>query len=126
MRKFIFSIGAIFIASLLISTGTAVPQSYSKPVMDIINELEQQKTRYEERLSSLTLPLDGIIDFIKKLITWIIQLLINLIELARALIVIVGLVQYLIRLMEILFTLIQSVIDAILDLFNPDELISLN
>ena len=126
MRKFIFSIGAIFIASLLISTGTAVPQSYSQPVMDIINELEQQKTRYEERLSSLTLPLDGIIDFIKKLITWIIQLLINLIELARALIVIVGLVQYLIRLMEILFTLIQSVIDAILDLFNPDELISLN
>jgi hypothetical protein len=125
MRKIIFLIGTIFISLMLVFTSTAVPQTYSQPVMDIINEIEQQKTQYEETLSSLTLPLNRIFDFIKKLIAWIIQLLNNLIDLTKALIVIVGLVQYLIRLIEILFNLIQRVIDSILDLFKPDKVASI-
>lgn len=125
MRKIIFSFGAIFISILLISTGTAVQQTHSRPAMGIINEIEHQKTRIEERLSTLDLPLNGIFDFIRKLITWIITLLTNLIDLVKALILIVGLVQYLIRLIKILFNLIQRVIDSILDLFNPNEIRSL-
>ena len=75
MKKIIFSFGAILITILLVSTGTAVPQTYSKPVMDIVNEIEQQKTQYEERLSIIDLPINGIFDFLRKLIAWIIQLL---------------------------------------------------
>ena len=127
MRKIFFSIGAIFISLLLVSTGTAVRQTYSKPIMNAVEEIELQKTQFHDILtttSSNVLSLDGIIDFIKQLITWVIQLLVNLIDLIKSLIVVVGLVEYLVRLIEILFNLIQRVIDAIMDLFNPDEILS--
>ena len=55
MRKVIPLMGVIFISLLLISNSSAVPQTHSEPVMDLIDEIEKQKSQYEDVLSSCLL-----------------------------------------------------------------------
>jgi len=125
MRKVIPLIGVIFISLLLISNSSAVPQTHSEPVMDLIDEIEKQKSQYEDVLSSLLkniLPVDDIIDFIIRIIQWLMQLVINLVEVVSYLIILAQAVDSLVKLMEFLFNLIQSIIDIIMGWFNPDTI----
>jgi hypothetical protein len=127
IRKVISLIGVIFISSLLISNGSAVNITHSNSIMDLIDELEKQKDQYKNVLSILIkniMPIDDIIDLIIKIIQWLLQLVLNLVEVVSYLIILSQAVYSLVKLLEFLFTLIQSIIDIIMSWFNPDSITS--
>ena len=125
MRKIFFSIVAIFISLLLVSTGTAVPQTFSEPVIDALEEIDRQNVQYQNIISSISsknLPLDGIFDLIKQIIQWIIQLVLNLIDIVKQLILLGEIVFFFLKLVELLFSLIQRIIELILNIITPDAI----
>ena len=82
MKKYFFEIGAILIALLLMSTVTAVPQTQSKPAMEIINDIEDKINLIESNaLANIinNVETGGIIELLIQLITVIIQFIIELI-----------------------------------------------
>ena len=127
MKKYFFEIGAILIALLLMSTVTAVPQTQSKPAMDIINDIEDKINLIES--NALTNILNnvesgGIIELLIQLITVIIQFIIELIGIIQNIIGLVNLIETLIAAFTTLFQLIQDLIELIRSIFNPEQLIS--
>ena len=127
MKKYFIEIGAILIALLLMSTVTAVPQTQSKPAMDIINDIEDKINLIES--NALTNILNnvesgGIIELLIQLITVIIQFIIELIGIIQNIIGLVNLIDTLIAAFTTLFQLIQDLIELIRSIFNPEQLIS--
>ena len=127
MKKYCIELGAIAIALLMMSTVTAVPQTHSKVVMDIVNEVEQNKDILEGKLTEIfldTLKLGGIIDFLIQLITLIIQLVLKIVEIVQGIMGLVNLIQNLIDALTTLFQLVQSLIELIQEIFNPEPLLN--
>ncbi len=117
MKKGVLIIGALFVTLLMISTVTAVPTTQSKPVMDIIDNANQQVEKFKTIGEQLP---QGIFDLIWQLLLSIINLVIKLIEVVNTLMSIVQLVQVLINALQSLFQIIQDFIDLISDLLNPE------
>lgn len=118
MRKGVLLIGALFVTALMISTATAVPTSQSKPVMDVIDRVEQQKENLESVSEQLPL---GIFELIWQLILALFNLIMKIIEIVNTVLTIFQLVQALIAGIQTLFQMIQNFIDIINDLFNPES-----
>jgi len=127
MKKYFFELGAILIALLLMSTVTAVPQTQSKPAMDIINDIEDKINLIESNaLTNIINNVEsgGIIELLIQLITVIIQFIIELIGIIQNIIGLVNLIDTLIAAFTTLFQLIQDLIELIRSIFNPEQLIS--
>ena len=127
MKKYFFEIGAILIVLLLMSTVTAVPQTQSKPAMDIINDIEDKINLIESNeISNIinNVETGGIIELLIQLITVIIQFIIELIGIIQNIIGLVNLIDTLIAAFTTLFQLIQDLIELIRSIFNPEQLIS--
>lgn len=126
MKKYYIELGAIVVALLMMSTVTAVPQTHSKVVMDIVDKIEQKKDVLEEKLTEIfldDLKLSGIIDFLIQLIILIIQLVMKIIEIVQGIMGLINLIQNLIAALTTLFQLVQSLIELIQDIFNPEPLL---
>jgi len=127
MKKYFFELGAILIALLLMSTVTAVPQTQSKPAMEIINDIEDKINLIESNaLTNIINNVEsgGIIELLIQLITVIIQFIIELIGIIQNIIGLVNLIDTLIAAFTTLFQLIQDLIELIRSIFNPEQLIS--
>ena len=127
MKKYFIGIGAIFIALLLVSTVTAVPQAQSNPVMNLINDIEENKNIIDYNfLNNIinNVQSGGIIDLIIQLITLIIQFILEIIDVIQNIIGLVNLIQNLIDAFTTLFQLIQDLIEIIRNIFNPSSLIN--
>ena len=122
MRKIFLLIGAIFTALLMISTVTAVPQVNSDPLMDKINEIEENKRMIDEKLAAINPDIEtgGLIDLLIQIIQWIIALVQQIIDFILDIFGLVELIEYMIGLIVTLFELIMSLIDFIIDIFTPD------
>ena len=126
MKKYFIELGAIFISLLLITTVTAVPQTHSKPVMDLIDTIENKIDNmgfenYKNILNNVQS--GGIIDLLIQLVILIIQFIMELVGFISNVISLVTLIQNLIDAVTTLFQLIQDLIEIISNIFNPDQLI---
>ena len=127
MKKYCIELGAIAVALLMMSTATAVSQTNSKIVMDIVNEVEQNKDILEGKLTEIFLDnikLDGIINLLIQLIILIIKLVLKIIEIVQGIMRLVNLIQNLIAALTTLFQLVQSLIELIQEIFNPEPLLN--
>jgi len=125
MKKYFMVIEAIFISLLLVSTVTAVPQAHSNPVMNLINDIEENKSIIDYNLFKNIInnvQSGGIIDLIIQLITLIIQFILEIIDVIQNIIGLVNLIQNLIDAFTTLFQLIQDLIEIIRNIFNPSSL----
>lgn len=123
MKKSYIELGAIVVALLMMSTVTAVPQTHSESVMNLVNEVEQKKNILEEKITENfldNLEMGGLIDFLIQLITLIIQLVLKIIEIVQNAMGLVNLIQSLFDALTTLFQLIQDLIDLITNIFNPE------
>ena len=113
-------VGVCFTCFLMISTVTAIPQTSSQPMMNYIRDLEENSASInKEILNELKInghP-TGIIDLLKNLILFIIQIIYDFIEAIKNLIDLVNLIDFLIDLISLLVSIIQDLIDAFLNLF---------
>lgn len=116
MKKGVISIGVFLVAILMISTATAVPTTHSKPVMDLVNTIEEQ----EQKLELLDVLPQGILDTIWQLLLALVNLIMKIIEVVNTVIAIVQLVQALFNGIQTLLQMIQDFIALINDFFNPD------
>jgi hypothetical protein len=126
MKKYFIEIVAIFIALILMSTVTAVPQTYSKPAMDLINNIEDKIDVIEfENFKHIldNVRSGGIIDLLIQLVILIIQFIMELVGFVSNVIGLVTLIQNLIDAATTLFQLIQDLIEIITNIFNPGQLI---
>ena len=101
----------------MISTVTAVPNSHSQPVMDIIDRVEEQRERFDA-LSDLAPT--GIFQIIWQLILALFNLIMKIIEVVNTVLTIIQLVEALINGIQMLLQMIQDFIALINDLLNPD------
>ena len=124
MKKIFLLIGTIFTTLLMISTVTAVPQVHSNPLMEKINEIEENKRIIDERLADINPDAEtgGLIDLLIQIILWLIALVQQIINLILDIFGLVELIEYLIGLIVALFELIMSLINFIIDIFTPDVL----
>jgi hypothetical protein len=122
MRKIILIIGTIFTTFLIISTATAVPKTNSESLINKINEIEEYKELINDRIIDINHEIEkgGIIDFLIKIILWLIGLVQQLINIVLDIFNIIDLIEYLIELIFTLFALIIALIDYILNIFTPD------
>ena len=124
MKRVLVS-GALLSILLMVSVVTAVPQSHSTTVMNVIKDIEQETNTLEEKLSkfdTLDPQASGIFDLLKQLIWFIIKVIINLIDIVKNLIGLVALIEYLIQLIMVLVDSIITLIDMIMNIFNPHTL----
>jgi hypothetical protein len=121
MKKAVISIGVFLVAILMISTATAVPTTQSKPVMDIVNTIEEQ----EQKIELLDVLPQGIFDTIWQLLLALYNLIMKIIEVVNTVLTIVQLVQALINGIQTLLQMIQEFIALINDLLNPDGMAQL-
>jgi hypothetical protein len=122
MKKLVMGVAIFFIIGLLVSSAIAVPQTHSKPAMDIINEIEQTEKMIDElEVTSLTkiFGTNGIIDWIIQLIQSLIDFIINIIQFVVELMGIVNLIQNLIDTIYLLFEYIALLFELISSIFNP-------
>ncbi len=132
MKKSIIVLGAIAIVSLMISTATAVPQVHSEPVMKIVNDVEQNKTFFEEKIEgfseeiALDVEPEGIIDTIIAIIQFIIELIMGIIQFIADLMQLGNLILALIAAMEALISIITQFIEWIMGILNPECFVSPN
>ncbi|UCH72410.1 MAG: hypothetical protein JSW62_02365 [Thermoplasmatales archaeon] len=90
MKKSIVVLGAVAAALLMISTATAVPQTQSEPVINVINDIEEKRIILEDNLPDiksngiiidiLTVIVDIITEIITRIINFIKGLIIEFIE----------------------------------------------
>jgi len=124
MKKLYIELGAIFIALLMMSTVTAVQQTHSESVINIVNTMEQKidilKTEISQKVTD-NIKQAGLIDLIIQLITITIQLVMKAVEVVQNIIGLVDLIQNLINAFTTLFQLIQDLFDIINDIFNPEQ-----
>lgn len=122
MKKMLVVVGALFSVFLMVSVVTAVPQSHSSTVMNVISDIEQERNILQEKLFAVGVldpQFGGIIDLLKQLIWLIIQAILDLIDIVRNLIGLVALIDYLIQLVMILVEAIMALIEIIMNIFNP-------
>ena len=122
MKKINVIAGALLSVFLMVSVVTAVPQSHSTTVMNVIQDIEQERNILQDRLSNIYVldpQFGGIIDLIKQLILLIIQAILDLIDIVRNLIGLVALIDYLIQLFMTLVEAIMALIEIIMNIFNP-------
>ncbi len=114
---------SIAVTFLFISTVTFRPFAQSKPVMDKINALEENKQEWFAQKGELiqNINIDGIIEWLIQLIKTIILLVFKLIEVVQNLINLVNLIQSLINALQVLFQLIQQLIELVQEIFLPDN-----
>jgi len=124
MKKYFIFMGTIFITLLLLSTVTAVPQTQSNSVMEIIKD--NKNIIEHESLKNIigNVESGGIIDLIIQLITLIVQFILELISIIQNIMGLVNLVQSLIDAFTTLFQLIQDLIELIGNIFNPSSIIN--
>jgi phage-related protein len=125
MKKYFMGLGVFLISLLLISTVTAVPQTHSKPAMNLINSIEDKKNIIDfKSLNDILNNIEsgGIIDLLIQLITLIIQFVMEIISIIQNVISLVNLVQNLIDAFTTLFQLIQDLIEIITNIFNPSSI----
>lgn len=127
MKKYFIEIGSFFIALILMSTVTAVPQAQSQPTMDLINSIEEQynliESNYLIDILNIVEP-GGIIDLIIQLIILIIQFVMEIIDFISNVMSLFTLIQNLIEAITTLFQLFQDLIELIRSIFNPNLIIS--
>jgi phage-related protein len=127
MKKSIIVLGAIAIVSLMISTATAVPQVHSEPVMNIVNDVEQKKTFFYEKIEGFSekIALDvghkGIIDTIIAIIQFIINLIMEIIQFIADLMQLGNLILALIDAITALISIITQFIEWIMGILNPED-----
>ena len=122
MKKINVIAAALLSVFLMVSVVTAVPQSNSTTVMNVIQDIEQERNILQDRLSNIYVldpQFGGIIDLIKQLILLIIQAILDLIDIVRNLIGLVALIDYLIQLFMTLVEAIMALIEIIMNIFNP-------
>jgi hypothetical protein len=127
MKKYFIDIGAIFIAILLMSTVTAVPQNLSKPTMDLINKFEDDIDKIESInfIDNLNIAISGgIIELLIQLIMLIIQFVMELVDFISNIMSLISLIQNLIEAITTFFQLFQELIDLIRSIFNPSQFIA--
>jgi len=125
MKKYFMGVGVFLISLLLISTVTAIPQTHSKPTMNLINSIEDKKNIINfEPLNDIlnNIKSGGIIDLLIQLITLIIQFVMEIITIIQNVMSLVNLVQNLIEAFTTLFQLIQDLIEIIKSIFNPSSI----
>ena len=154
MKKFIITTcGAIIIGLLMISSATATPKVNSDPLMNIVNEIEQNQKIIEENIATKTLDaktgesinllikkikdtiyditLEGkargfIINLLIKIIQWLISVVQSLITLVHTIFGLVDLIYTLVNLIATLIELIIELINLIIDIFTPGTLKSVD
>lgn len=122
MKKVVLIGGSLFLACLMTSVVTAVPQANSIPAMNLIDDIERCREHLNEPMmkgSVHNLLSKGIIDLIRQIILLIINFVLKLIQIVRDLLNLVNLVEYLINLIVTLITAIFNLIQAIINLFTP-------
>lgn len=125
MKKYFICIGTFFITLLLISTATAVPQTHSNSVMNLIDDLEENKKIIEsEKLNNIISNVIsvGIIELLIQLIMLIIEFIMEIINLIQNISSLVNLIQNIIDAFSTLFQLIQDLIELIRNIFNPSQI----
>lgn len=125
MKKYFMGVGVFLISLLLISTVTAVPQTHSKPTMNLINSIEDKKNIIDfQPLNNIlnNIKSGGIIDLLIQLITLIVQFVMEIITIIQNIMSLVNLVQNLIEAFTTLFQLIQDLIEIIKNIFNPSSI----
>lgn len=125
MKKYFICIGTFFIALLLISTATAIPQAHSNSVMNLIDDLEENKKIIEsEKLNNIISNVIsvGIIELLIQLIMLIIEFIMEIINLIQNISSLVNLIQNIIDAFSTLFQLIQDLIELIRNIFNPSQI----
>jgi len=126
MKKSVIVLTTIAVALLMISTATAVPQVHSEPAMKIVNDVEQNKTFFEEKIGDflekigLDMGPGGIIDTIIAIIEFIIGLIMGLIQFIADLMQIGNLILALIDAINALISIITQFIEFIMGIFNPE------
>ena len=124
MKKLYIELGVIFVALLMMSTVTAVQQTHSESVINIVNTMEQKRDILKTEISRNALDnirQAGFIDLLIQLITVIIQLVMKAVEVVQNIIGLADLIQNLIDAFTTLIQLIQDLFDIINDILNPDQ-----
>ena len=124
MKKYYIELGAIFVALLMMSTVTAVQQTHSESVINIVNNIEQKRDILKTEISRNALDnirQAGLIDLLIQLITVIIQLVMKAVEVVQNIIGLADLIQNLINAFTTLIQLIQDLFDIINDILNPEQ-----
>lgn len=116
MQKGVLVLGAILVSLLMVSTATAVPTTHSKPVMDVIDTIEEKK----EQMQSTDVLSKGIFQLIWQIILALINLIMKIVEIVNIVTSIIQLIQALINGISTLIEMIQNFIELINDLINPD------
>jgi phage-related protein len=124
MKKTLIVLAAVIISLLLVSTATAIPQKYSEPAMNIIENIEQKNflsERMEKRIDSEDFfRTTGIIDWIIQLLQFILNFIRDLIQFVLELFQIINLINMIISAINQLIDVIAQFIQAIIDLFTPN------
>jgi len=110
---------SVAVAFLFLTTAIVMPQINSKPVMDKVNYIENNREKFKENFKLFSgehIQADGILEWLMQLIRTLIQLIFRLIEVVQDIINIVSLIQSLINALQILFQLIQQLIELIQDI----------
>jgi hypothetical protein len=120
MKRFLIGMGALCIVFLLVSSATAVPQAYSKPLMNKIEEVEAAEAILgTDNLLLKDIGSKGLIDLLIQLITVIIQVIMEIISIVNSIITVFNLVNAVIEALQMLFDLINQLIEIINSIFNP-------
>ncbi len=124
MKKLYIELGAIFVALLMMSTVTAVQQTHSESVINIVNTMEQKRDILKTEISRNFLDnikQAGLIDLLIQLITVIIQLVMKAVEVVQNILGLADLIQNLINALTTLIQLIRDLFDIINDIFSPEQ-----
>jgi len=130
MNKKIIVLMAIATALLMVSTVTAIPQTHSTPVMNVLNEVEQKKTLFERETESFLGKIEGkfakvetggIIDTIIAIIQFLINLILEIIQFINNLMQIGNLILALINAINNLIDAITQFIEWIQGILNPGD-----
>lgn len=121
MKRGLILLGVVLVSFLTISSVTAHPYTQSRPVMDVVSELEalEAKTENTIELTDIATNTLGIIDLIKQILTMILNLIISLIQFVLGLMDIVELIEAIINAIYTLIDIITEFINMIIDLFTP-------
>jgi hypothetical protein len=122
-------LGALAVVFLMVSTGTAVPQTHSTPVMEAVDRLEEARDTVTELtavgvadIQLAGFQLTGIIDLLIQLITLIINLVMALYTIISGVLSIISIIQTIIAAFQTFMQVLQQLIAFIQDLFNPSAM----
>ncbi len=128
MKKYCILFGAVAISTLLISSVSAIPQTHSQPVMEIVNEIEKNRAVLEDKYlistedakTSLSkiLPL-GILDTIIQLLSLLVSLVYGIVNFLLKIMQLASLITLLINAITALINTVTQFIEWLTNLFNP-------